>query len=451
MILTTLTTPQVAVATPTVKIPAVSQIWFTFPAEGDTVLTEYDIKTVSQPSFGEVAFSGSYTFPAVQTTRPIEPLPAIRVAEEPVQWTSGDLGLKFKVRHTEMAHQCAAGTPSDFYKATLTLINTTDKDITILQTASFYCHHSDAEGCIREWTPTSWHGIGADSDYSSEHDSPITVEARSAYNIRMTARVNNVPEKSHTFQRIGSLTFLAPILIDWEFEDLEGNRAGLVVEYPVSKDPGYATAPEGSIYTHFLQEESLDRHYCWVKPADGEDEVLKIRAPSSELTLTVNMLRHAVWSALEIGTDVYSLWSYDAHGIHWTVTGLVDRKRRAVYGLRVHSTKDSIGVIGWCEVPLYGDAKIVGAKAVEANDSGEGIAIPEGYQVLEVPKRTDQPKGPFELRIKPTQPGVANSIGVTMNGDLEATIKAIVERQVNEKLVEVLEKIVADLKASLRS
>ena len=429
-----------------------SQVWLTFPAEDDTVLTEYDITTISQPSFGEAAFSGSYTLPAVQTTGPIKPLPAIRVAEEPVRWTSGDLGLKFKVKHTEMAHQYAAGTPSDFYKTTLTLINTTDKDITILQTASFYCHRSDAEGCIREWTPTSWHGSRADSDYSSEHDSPITVEARSAYNIRMTARVNNVPEKSYAFQRVGSLTLLAPILVDWEFEDLEGNKAGLVVEYPVSKDPGYPTVPKESIYTLFLQEESLDRHYCWVRPANGEDEVLKIRAPNSELTLTVNMLRHAVWNALETGTDVYSLWSYDADGVHWRVTGLVDRKRRAVYGLKIHAMKDLVGVIGWCEVPLYGDAKIVGAKVVEAIDSIEGIAIPEGYQVLKVPKRTEQPKGPFELRIKPApQPGIAGSIGVTMNGDLEETIKAIVERQVNEKLVDVLEKIVADLKASLRN
>ena len=427
-----------------------SQVWLTFPAEGGTVLTEYDIKTISQPSFGETAFSGSYTFPTVQTTGPIKPLPAIRVAEEPVQWQSGNLGLKFKVKHTEVAHQYAAGTPSDFYKATLTLINTTEKDVTILQTASFYRHRSDVETCVREWTPTSWHGIGADSDYASENDSPITIEARSAYNVRMTTRINNVPERPYTFQRVGSLTFLAPILVDWEFEDLEGNKAGLVVEYPVSKEPGYATVPKESTYTLFLQEESLDRHYCWVKPADGEDEVLKIRAPGSELTLTINMLRNAVWNALETGTDVYSLWSYDAEGIHWRVTGLVDRKRKAVYGLKINATKDSVGVIGWCEVPLYGDAKIETAKVVEATDSMEGIAIPEGYQVLEIPERSDQPKGPFEIRIKPTpEPGMANLNGVTMNGDLEATIKAIVERQVNEKLVQVLEKIVADLKASL--
>jgi hypothetical protein len=424
----------------------VSQVWLSFPAEGGTVLTEYDLKTISQPSFGETAFSGSYTFPAVQTTGPIKPLPAIRVAEAPAQWQSGNLGLKFKVKHTEVTHQCASGTPSDFYKATLTLINTTDKDITILQTASFYRHHSDAESCIREWTPTSWHSIGVDSDYASGHDSLITIEAHSAYNVQMTARISNVPEKSYTFQRVGSLTFLAPILVDWEFEDLEGNKAGLVVEYPVSEEPGYATVPKESTYTLFLQEESLDRHYCWVKLADGEDEVLKIRAPSSELTLTVNMLRHAVWNALETGTEVYSLWSYDADGIHWRVTGLVDRKRRTVYGLKIHATKESVGVIGWCEVPLYGDAKIEGAKIVEGTDSMEGITIPEGYQVLEVPERSDQPKGPFEIRIKPTpEPGIANSNGVTMNGDLEATIKAIVERQVNEKLVEVLEKIVADL------
>ena len=427
-----------------------SQVWLTFPAEGGTVLTEYDIKTISQPSFGETAFSGTYTFPAIQTTGPIKPLPAIRVAEEPAQWQSGNLGLKFKVKHTKVAHQYAAGTPSDFYKTTLTLINTTDKDITTLQTASFYRHHSDAEDCVREWTPTSWHVIGADSDYASGHDGPITIEARSAYNVRMTARIDNVPEKPYTFQRVGSLTLLAPVLVDWEFEDLEGNKAGLVVEYPVSKEPGYATVPEESTYTLFLQEDSLDRHYCWVRPADDEDEVLKIRAPSSERTLTVNLLRNAVWNSLEIGTDVYPLWSYDADGVHWRVTGLVDRTRKAVYGLKIHATKESVGVIGWCGVPLYGDAKIKGTKVVEATDSMEGIAIPEGYQLLEVPERTDQPKGPFGIRIKPTpEPGTANSNGVAMNGDLEATIKAIVERQVNEKLVEVLEKIVADLKVSL--
>jgi len=426
----------------------VFQVWFTFPAEDGAVLTEYDIKTISQPSFGETAFSGLYTFPLIQTTGSIKPLPAIRSAEEPIRWESGNLGLKLKVKHTEVAHQYVSGIPSDFYKATLTLINTTDKDITILQTTSFYRHHSDAEGCVREWTLTSWHGIRGDSDYASEHDGPITIDARNAYNVRVTARINNAPEKSYSFQRVGSLTFLAPILVDWEFEDLEGNKAGLVVEYPVSKEPGYATVPKESIYSLFLQEESLDRHYCWVKPAEGEDEVIKVRAPSSELTLTVNTLRNAVWNALEIGKDVHELWSYDAEGGHWGVTGLVDRERRVVYGLRIHATKGSVGVIGWCEVPLYGDAKIEGAKVVEATDSMEGVAIPEGYQVLEVPERTDQPKGPFALRITPG-PGTANSIGISMNGDLEEIIKATVERQVNEKLVEVLEKIVADLKASL--
>lgn len=427
-----------------------SQIWFSFPAADDTVLTEYEIKIISQPSFGETAFYGSYTFPLVQTTRPIKPLPAIRLAEEPAQWKSGNLGLRFKVKHTDVVHQYAAGTPSDFYKAALTLINATDKDITILQTSSFYRHRSDAEDCVREWTPTNWSGISADSDYPSGHDGPITIAAHNAHNVRMTARINDAPEKSYTFRGVGSLNLLAPILVDWEFEDLEGNKAGLVVEYPVSKEPDYANVPEGAIYSLFLQEESLERHYCWVKPADGQDEVLKLRAPSSELTLTVNMLRNAVWSALEIGEDVYDLWSYDSEGVHWGVTGLVDRKRRAVYGLKIHATKDSDGVIGWCEVPLYGDAKIQGAKIVEATDSMEGIAIPEGYQMFEVPERIEQPKAPFELRIKPIpDPGAANSNGVSTNEDLEATIRAIVERQVNEKLVDVLEKFVADLKASL--
>jgi len=418
--------------------------------EGGTVLTDYEIKTISQPSFGETAFSGSYTFPPVQTTVPLKPLPAIRLAEEPAQWKLGNLGLKFKVRHTEVAHQYDAGAPSDFYKATLSLINTTDKDITILQTTSFYRHRSDAEGCVREWAPTSSHTVSVGSDYSSWHDSPITIKARNVYNIRMTAHISDVPEKSHTFQRVGSLNFLAPILVDWEFENLEGNKAGLVVEYPVSKEPGYADVPKEAIYSLFLQEESLDRHYCWVKPADSDDEVLQVRAPSSELTLTVNTLRNAVWNALETGKDVYNLWNYDAEGVHWGVTGLVDRKRRAVYGLKIHATKDLVGVIGWCEVPLYGDAKTEGAKIVEATDSMEGITIPEEYQMLKVPELTEQPKCPFELRVKPTpEPDAANSNGVSMNEDLEATIKAIVERQVTEKMVEVLEKVVADLKASL--
>ena len=418
--------------------------------EDSTVLTEYEIKIISQPSFGETAFSGSYIFPSVQTTRPIKPLPAIRLAEEPAQWTLGNLGFRFKVKHTEVVHQYYSSAHSDYYKANLTLINTTDKDITILQTTAFYRHRSDAKGCVREWAPTDWYGISAHPDYASGDDGLITIAARNAHNVWTTARIDHVPEKSHTFQRVGSLNFLAPILVDWEFEDLEGNKAGLVVEYPVSKEPGYAAVPKEAIYSLFLQEDSLDRHCCWVKPADGEDEVLKVRAPSSELTLTVNTLRNAVWSALEIGKDVYDLWSYDAEGVHWRVTGLVDRKRRAVYGLKIHATKDSDEVIGWCEVPLYGDAKIEGAKTVEATDSMEGIAIPEDFQILEVPERIEQPKPPFELRIKPTSaPGAADSNRVSTNEDLEATIRSIVERQVNEKLVEVLEKIVADLKVSL--
>ena len=106
------------------------------------------------------------------------------------------------------------------------------------------------------------------------------------------------------------LNFLTPIPVDWEFEDLDGNKVGLVIEYPVSKEPGYAAVPKEAIYSLFLQEESLDRHYCWVKTADGEDEVLKVRAPSSELTLTVNTLRNAVWSSLEVGEDIFDLWSY---------------------------------------------------------------------------------------------------------------------------------------------
>lgn len=88
------------------------------------------------------------------------------------------------------------------------------------------------------------------------------------------------------------------------------------------------------------------------------------------------------------------LWS---EGVHWGVTGLVDRKRSAVYGLRIRATKDSDGVIRWCEVPLYGDAEIEGAKIVEAIDSMEGITIPERYQILEIPECIEQPKASFGL------------------------------------------------------
>ena len=89
--------------------------------------------------------------------------------------------------------------------------------------------------------------------------------------------------------------------------------------------------------------------------AEGEDETLKILAASSEFILTVSMLtnaENAVQNALETGKDVYSLRSYDADGIRWRVTGLVDRKRRVVYGLEIHPTKDPVGENGWYEVPL---------------------------------------------------------------------------------------------------
>ena len=76
--------------------------------------------------------------------------------------------------------------------------------------------------------------------------------------------------------------------------------------------------------------------------AEGEDETLKILAASSEFILTVSVLTNAV----------YSLRSYDADGIRWRVTGLVDRKRRVVYGLEIHPTKDPVGENGWYEVPL---------------------------------------------------------------------------------------------------
>ena len=164
----------------------------------------------------------------------------------------------------------------------------------------------------------------------------------------------------------------------------------------------------------------------------------------------MNALGSAVWNALRIGKGVHNLWSYDAEGVHWAVTGHVDRKRRGVYGLEIHAWKGSVGVIRWCEGLLYGDPKIKGVSIIEATDLMEGVAIPEGYQMLKVPAPTEQPSGPFELRIKPIpEPGAANLDGVSTNGDLEATIKATVERQVDGRLVDVLEKTVADLKASL--
>ena len=104
----------------------------------------------------------------------------------------------------------------------------------------------------------------------------------------------------------------------------------------------------------------------------------------------------------------------------------------------------------WCEVPLYGEAEIEGAKIIEAIDSMERITIPERYRILGIPECIEQPKVSFGLTLKPTpEPGAATSNGVAITEDLGATIGAIVERQVNKKLVEVLEKILADLKASL--
>jgi hypothetical protein len=97
-----------------------------------------------------------------------------------------------------------------------------------------------------------------------------------------------------------------------------------------------------------------------------------------------------------------------------------------VYGHNIHATKDLI-------IPLFGDAQIEEAKIREATDSMEGIAVPDGCQVLKTPEHTEQGKDPLEPRIKSAPEQAANSKGVPMNGDLEATIKAIVEKLVNEK------------------
>jgi hypothetical protein len=210
----------------------------------------------------------------------------------------------------------------------------------------------------------------------------------------MTTCISNAPDKSYTLQRVGSLLYLPPF---WSVGSSKIWRGTRRVWSPNTRQQGtwLCGSTKGidllSLFTGRVSGLTL----LLGKPADGEDEVLKVHAPSSELTLTVNMLRNAVWNALETGKDVYNLWSYECRrrslGSDWARGS----EEEVVYGLEIHATKGLVGVIGWCKVPLYGDAKIEGAKIVEATDSMEGIAIPEGYQVIEVPERTRAAKRPI--------------------------------------------------------
>ena len=100
--------------------------------------------------------------------------------------------------------------------------------------------------------------------------------------------------------------------------------------------------------------------------AEGEDETLKILAASSEFILTVSVLTNAV----------YSLRSYDADGIRWRVTGLVDRKRRVVYGLEIHPTKDPVGEMGGTRYRSIRMLKKRERELFKQRLNGRGIAIP---------------------------------------------------------------------------
>jgi len=73
--------------------------------------------------------------------------------------------------------------------------------------------------------------------------------------------------------------------------------------------------------------------------AEGEDEVLKILAPSSEFTLTVNILMNAVRNALERGKN----------GVMMPGTSSVTLRTAAFRLVGIHAMKDSVGENGWYE------------------------------------------------------------------------------------------------------
>ncbi|KAI9209686.1 uncharacterized protein BJ171DRAFT_564217 [Polychytrium aggregatum] len=458
--------------TPSASTPAVAQMRFKWPendSDGGPIMIDQTV--VSKPHFGEQKSSGQRQLPDNLTKGPVMHLPVPRAAEKFNSWSDRS-PLRIKVSKTYQTHDNYRN--CDYYGCeVLNFVNPTDKQIGILEVTAFWRVRDtniDPQLIFGEGTTESldtWRQVPAEGIYSEHIPSPVP--AQSTLGVKVSARIptpSGSDKASYEWRNIGFLIRHSPILVDFVFEDLDGNKCGITVEYVCPKMPfvdrissdtmsffpvfdmvewsvDHIELMHTDVYRKTISE--IESGASEITYPGGDDVIFSIKFRNICYQFRTPTLRSYVLRAIKEGNNVISVIQEGQAELF----AMVDTETRTVYAFRITAESNTNSNVFYFPIADYGDALL--ADAPIADRSGwaapniDGEYLERGYFVVQGEKGIvyeNKPQTSFEPRFKPEpQPAAGASAGpaAAIAGFLsdplaQAAVAEIVKREVQEQL-----------------
>ncbi|KAJ3149667.1 hypothetical protein HK101_002026 [Irineochytrium annulatum] len=531
--------------------PTSCALWFAWPEPRDedgprATLVEYD----ECPAFGELPLkpgsdyelSTSVFYEGKQLLAPMgrkrdEKLPA---------WSSPGSALRAKVTSTQVEHIARNNFSSDIFTAELMVMNPSREDRAVVGCASFARLRVDPddkdfvdEGAVegtdsvpprlsgKEWVAaTSAEATGLPPPQApppvmqvqaptrlpngrmvfapppiyrapervEPAKLPVNIPAGGAVSIVVTTRISTfgyggtkVSKGRLNYSFIAFMT-KSPVVLDIELEDMNGEKFGALVEYPLPNIPFKQPDAEALMWMYIDSTIYHERNIIQCKLNErpdptrtngsdfskaGEGDLISVNDSNRGRTLPVSFFRSVITKVETEGGDETFVDISEAifgHTKEDTTTGikrrcfaLIDRRRRIVYALRLELEGPESRAVGFLRMPEYGDATVSDPEehGVEAVDCGMSFK-PDG--MIPLPPHdgqlTSRPQGtppvPLRMTFEPasgTAGGAAGAGGAGAVVDVKALAEAlrpVIRAEVDEALRVAMEGLADRIGASMR-
>ncbi|KAI8800293.1 hypothetical protein BJ742DRAFT_842122 [Cladochytrium replicatum] len=386
---------EVECTTATCIAPAKARVMIRWPGAESTALPEpISIEELSRPIFGERPINGPILLPPPKVKGKMLMIPRTRKSQDPKVWSTTPR-MRVQVKKTEQSHTFSNW---DLFTVDMIVINTGDKPIGLLSANAWWrlaAAESEKESMVKlnggkgeDWEDADEvDAREAIDDISNAKQFPLQVPAFGTLKVQVSCGVKETPDgEEYAHQRVAWMTRLCPIHVDFELEDLEGEKCGATVEFVWE---GANRTSDWLRWDEDREKNDLFMLTCdditaWergraivVEGKDGsygEVGVLKVNYASRTLDLTVHKLRQVVVRADRIARGEVpddedagdgstpsmvngTRWiEYAGDKFKGELWFLVDLRARRVYGLKILLHSSTTSTLGYYEVPPYGDA-----------------------------------------------------------------------------------------------
>ncbi|KAI8811537.1 hypothetical protein BJ742DRAFT_796348 [Cladochytrium replicatum] len=367
---------EVECTTPTCIAPAKARVMIRWPGAESTALPEpVTIEELSRPIFGERPINGTIVLPPPKIKGKMLTIPRTRKPQDPKVWSTTPR-MRIQVKETEQSHNYSNW---DQFVAEMLVINTGDRPIGLLS-ANAWWKLAPAEsekdrivdlngGKGAEWEDADdINAREAINDIRNAKQLPLQVPPFGTLKVRVSCGVKETAGgKNFSHQRVSWMTRLCPVHVDFELEDLEGEKCGAVVEFLWE---GAKRTYDWVRWDEDREKTDLFMLTCDDVPAWERGRAVVVQGENG----SVHKLRQIVVRAERIarGETVDDENAEDGssaslvNGTRWVeysgdkIKGelwfLVNLRARRVYGLKILLHSSTTSTVGYYQIPPYGDA-----------------------------------------------------------------------------------------------